>query len=354
VRPEESSTLAIKEMLHHVLTVEDPQGFRDFLLNNMTYSLGRSLGNSIILRSNLVSRQHATLLAVASKKSSCFFRIIDGSAEGRRSTNGILINGKKRFSHILSHGDEILFSKDTKAVYQVISAITNIPKINSSQNQTSESSYPKLNNQSFEETKPFQFSPLQAIPEQDLSAYVHKTINQFIASPELNPQPIIELNLVGKILYLNPAALSQFPNLEEMRINHPLLQELLVQLLPLVNPARKFFIREVSINDKVFEEIIHFMTWNEVIRLHIADVTNQKQAEAIISYQIHHDALTGLPNRKYLHEHLVEVIEKLEDKEKLFAVLFLDIDRFKLITHVTQKPKKVSETAIPSEIAAKP
>jgi len=89
--------------------------------------------------------------------------------------------------------------------------------------------------------------------------------------------------------------------------------------------------REVSINDKVFEEIIHFMTWNEVIRLHIADVTNQKQAEAIISYQIHHDALTGLPNRKYLHEHLVEVIEKLEDKEKLFAVLFLDIDRFKLI-----------------------
>ncbi|MFZ4729340.1 MAG: FHA domain-containing protein, partial [Pseudanabaena sp.] len=183
MRPEESSTLAIKEMLHHVLTVEDPQGFRNFLLNNMTYSLGRSLGNSIILRSNLVSRQHATLLAVASKKSSCFFRIIDGSAEGRRSTNGILINGKKRFSHILSHGDEILFSKDTKAVYQVISAITNIPKINSSQNQTSESSYPKLNNQSFEETKPFRFSPLQAIPEQDLSAHVHKTINQFIASP---------------------------------------------------------------------------------------------------------------------------------------------------------------------------
>jgi PAS domain-containing protein len=122
--------------------------------------------------------------------------------------------------------------------------------------------------------------------------YLHeRTINQFIASPELNPQPIIELNLVGKILYLNPAALSQFPNLEEMRINHPLLQELLVQLLPLVNPARKFFMREVSINDKVFEEIIHFMTWNEVIRLHIADVTNQKQAEAIISYQIHHEGV---------------------------------------------------------------
>jgi diguanylate cyclase (GGDEF)-like protein len=332
VRPEESSTLEIKEMLHHVLTVEDPQGFRNFLLNNMTYSLGRSLGNSIILRSNLVSRQHATLLAVASKKSSCFFRIIDGSVEGKRSTNGILINGKKRFSHILSHGDEILFSKDTKAVYQVITAITNIPKSNSSQNQISKGSYPNLNsNQNFDETEFVQFSPLQSIPDQDLSAHVHRTVNQFISSPELNPQPIIELNLVGKILYLNPAALSQFPKLEEMRIRHPLLQELLMQLVPLVNPVCKFFMREVVINDKVFEEIIHFMPWNEIIRLHISDITKQRQAEAIISYQIHHDALTGLPNRKYLHEHLVEVIEKLEDKGQQFAVLFLDIDRFKLI-----------------------
>jgi diguanylate cyclase (GGDEF)-like protein len=331
VRPEESSTLEIKQMLHHVITVEDPQGFRNFLLNNMNYSLGRGLGNSIILRSNLVSRQHATLLAVASKKSSCFFRIIDGSLEGKRSTNGILINGKKRFSHILSHGDEILFSKDTKAVYQVITAITHIPKSNTSQDQITQSGFLSLNNQSFDETEFFQFSPLQSIPDQDLSAHVHKTINQFISSPELNPLPIIELNLVGKILYLNPAALSQFRNLEEMRINHPLLQDLLMQLIPLVNPVRNFFMREVKINDKVFEEIIHFMPWNEVIRIHISDVTKQQQAEAIIAHQTHQDTLTGLPNRKYLHEHLVEVIENLEDKEQKFAVLFLDIDRFKLI-----------------------
>ncbi|WP_055077072.1 EAL domain-containing protein [Pseudanabaena sp. 'Roaring Creek'] len=331
MRPEESSTLEIKEMLHHVLTVEDPQGFRNFLLHGVTYSLGRSLGNSIVLRSNLVSRQHATLLAVASQKSSCFFRIIDGCIDGRRSTNGILINGKKRFSHILSHGDEILFSKDTKAVYQVITAIANIPKINRSENQLANSSNSIANNQSFSETELFQFSPLQSIADRDLSIHAQETINRFISSPELNPQPIIELNLVGKILYLNPAALYQFPNLEEQRINHPLLQNLLAQLLPVVNPIRKVFIREVVINEKIYEEIIHFMPWNEIVRIHISDITKQRQAEAIISYQIHYDALTGLPNRKYLHEHLVEYIEKLQDKQQKFAVLFLDIDRFKLI-----------------------
>jgi diguanylate cyclase (GGDEF)-like protein len=338
VRPKEPFTLETEELYNHILTVEDPQGVRNFLLHSVTYSLGRGVGNSIILRSNLVSRQHATLLVIAAKKSSCFFRIIDGDLDGKRSTNGILIDGKRRFSHVLSHGDEIIFSKDTRATYQVISAIANIPTINTpksnrSQNNISERINLNTSYQTFGETEIFELSPLQSISDQDLSVYVHEIINQFISSPELNPQPIIELNLMGKILYLNPAALFQFPDLEEMQINHPLLQELLNQIIPLVNPICKFFMREVMINGNIFEEIIHFMPSNEVIRVHICDVTKQRKAEAIISYQIDHDTLTGLPNRKYLYEHLVEVVKNLEDKRQQFAVLFLDIDRFKLINN---------------------
>jgi diguanylate cyclase (GGDEF)-like protein len=322
----------MKDILHHVLTVEDPKGFRNFLLQNMTYSLGRSLDNLIVLRSNLVSRQHATILAVnIPNKNSCLFRIIDGTLEGTRSTNGILINGKKRFSHILSHGDEILFSKDTKAVYQIISSLSPRSKNMASPNHaTNEDSFGE-NKQSLDFIGTIRCSNLLSIADSDLSTHIRDTINQFVSSPELNPQPIIELNLVGKILYLNPAALYQFPEIDDMQLNHPLLQNLLTQLTPLVTPVRNFFTREVEINGKVFEEVIHFMPWNEVVRVHISDITKQKQAEAIISYQIYHDSLTGLPNRKYLHQYLVEFVEKLEDKNQKFAVLFLDIDRFKLI-----------------------
>ena len=314
-------------MPHHVLTVEDPKGFRNFLLQNMTYSIGRSLENLIILRSNLASRQHATLLAVADqKKSSYFFRVIDGSLDGTRSTNGILINGKKRFSHVLSHADEIIFSKDTKMVYRVISSLIKIPKNKiSNDNNLAENSQP-LN--SIEVVKS---SPLISISDTDLSTNVRETINQFISSPELNPYPIIELDLAGKILYLNPVALSQFPDLDDMQIEHPLLQELLMQIMPMVNPIRNLFLRQVEIDGKVFEEVVSFMPWNAVIRIHISDITKQKKSEAIISYQIHYDSLTGLPNRKYLYEYLREILEKLEDEKQKFAVLFLDIDRFKLI-----------------------
>lgn len=349
MEPRESSTLRTRDALHHVLTVEDPKGFRNFLLHNTTYSLGRSLENSIILRSNLVSRQHAVILAIAHpNRSAYFFRVMDGNLEGKRSTNGILINGKKRLSHVLGHGDEILFSKDTRAVYQVISAIASAskPKLDKSANiQTSDQ---RLNSFNF-----VQFSPLQAIAERDLSIYVRETLNQFISSPEINPQPIVEMNLVGKILYLNPAALYQFPDLDDLGLGHPLLQELLSQLIPLVNPVQNVFIREVTINGKNFSEVIHFMPWSEVIRIHIADITKQKQAEAVISYQIHYDALTGLPNRKYLNEYLVKLAKKLDNDAQVdglanrptnsqtnnpsnntidkFAILFLDIDRFKLI-----------------------
>ena len=333
MRLEESSTFAAKEMLHHVLTVEDPNGLRNFLLHNQTYRVGRSLENSIVLRSNLVSRQHATLLAITNaSKSSYFFRIIDGSLNSTRSTNGILINGKRRLSHLLAHGDEILFSKDTKVVYQVISAIANL-----AENKILKNEDLTENNQPLKkaerELEIIHFSPLRSLSDRDLSVHIRETINQFISSPEINPQPIIELNLVGKILYLNPAALYQFPELDQMEINHPLLRQLLMQLISLVNPIRNIFMREVKINGKVFEQVIHFMPWNEVIRIHISDITKQKQAEAIISCQIHYDALTGLPNRKYLHEHLVEVVQKLEGNKQKFAILFLDIDRFKLINY---------------------
>lgn len=330
---------SIQEPLHHVLTIEDPKSFRNFLLHNMTYSLGRGIENSIVLRSNLVSRQHAMLLTIASPQNlSYFFRIIDGNLNGTRSTNGILINGKRRLSHILCQGDEILFSKDTRVVYQVISAIANANKDqmkNKLEHKLKGNLYDGKNliasGQGISEVHSIHFSKLQVIARQDLSVNMRGMVEQFSASPQLNPQPVIDFSLAGKILYLNPASLQQFSDLDTMQLNHPLLQELLNQLRPLITLNNDSFIREVRINDKVFEEIIHFKSWNDVVRVHISDITKQKQSEEIISYQIHFDNLTDLPNRKYLHDHLFEITEKPQGKQQRFAILFLDIDRFKLI-----------------------
>ena len=59
------------------------------------------------------------------------------------------------------------------------------------------------------------------------------------------------------------------------------------------------------------------------------DVTYRKNAEEHLNYLANHDSLTGLPNRNLLHDRLAHIIARR--REGMAAVLFLDLDRFKLI-----------------------
>ena len=64
----------------------------------------------------------------------------------------------------------------------------------------------------------------------------------------------------------------------------------------------------------------------------VRDITQRKQAERQLQDAARHDALTGLPNRTLLLEHLENSIAHARrDPARKFAVLFLDFDRFKLI-----------------------
>lgn len=64
----------------------------------------------------------------------------------------------------------------------------------------------------------------------------------------------------------------------------------------------------------------------------ITDVSELKDAEKQIYHQAFHDSLTNLPNRALFIEHLTMAIKRRKRSENyFFAVIYLDIDRFKLI-----------------------
>ncbi|MDQ2831210.1 MAG: diguanylate cyclase, partial [Chloroflexota bacterium] len=59
------------------------------------------------------------------------------------------------------------------------------------------------------------------------------------------------------------------------------------------------------------------------------DVTARKRVEETLRHQARHDALTDLPNRVLLHERIVATRGDGSDAPRPFALLLLDLDRFK-------------------------
>jgi diguanylate cyclase (GGDEF)-like protein/PAS domain S-box-containing protein len=65
--------------------------------------------------------------------------------------------------------------------------------------------------------------------------------------------------------------------------------------------------------------------------VNIRDITERKHAEDQLAHQALHDGLTGLPNRASLRDRLDSALNRSERRRSTLAVLFLDLDRFKVV-----------------------
>jgi diguanylate cyclase (GGDEF)-like protein len=93
--------------------------------------------------------------------------------------------------------------------------------------------------------------------------------------------------------------------------------------------AESLRLANAELEQRVVERTEALFETNRVLREQIAE---RERAENRLRHAALHDALTGLPNRTFLLSRLGEALERYaRHPERRFAVLFLDLDRFKVV-----------------------
>ncbi|WP_419677409.1 diguanylate cyclase domain-containing protein [Aliarcobacter lanthieri] len=92
-----------------------------------------------------------------------------------------------------------------------------------------------------------------------------------------------------------------------------------------INKFKEVYYETASITPiKNDGEIIGFLA----IKLDVTDYIKEKEKARFLAY---HDSLTHLPNRRYLEIKMDEFIKSSRRENKKFAILFLDLDGFKIV-----------------------
>jgi PAS domain S-box-containing protein len=97
--------------------------------------------------------------------------------------------------------------------------------------------------------------------------------------PKLNPNPIAEVDLEGRVFFLNPAAQELLPNLQEMGKDHPWLADWGSVARMFCDSQTSTYVRDVSIGDNWYQQTMYFVPDIQRIRIYVQDITERKQAE---------------------------------------------------------------------------
>ncbi len=97
--------------------------------------------------------------------------------------------------------------------------------------------------------------------------------------PELNPNPVVELDLSGSIHYLNPTARGLFPDLETRGTAHPWLTGLETVLEDFRQGKDQTVRREVQVDESYYLQTVQFVAQSGRARIYSLDITARKQAE---------------------------------------------------------------------------
>ena len=117
---------------------------------------------------------------------------------------------------------------------------------------------------------------------QDITEHRHleDRIAWMASFPELNPNPVTEVDAAGEVHYVNPAARRLFPDLSETGMRHPWLAGLGAVRERLSAGREPFVTLEVSVGESFFQQTLQYVPASRTYRIYGIDITTRKRAEA--------------------------------------------------------------------------
>ena len=104
-------------------------------------------------------------------------------------------------------------------------------------------------------------------------------ITRLASFPELNPNPIVEVDLAGQIHYVNPGARRVFPDLPERGLDHPWLAGFKSIGGAFQAGQSRSAVREVTVGGRFYQQMVHWVEEGQRVRIYGMDVTERKRAE---------------------------------------------------------------------------
>lgn len=142
---------------------------------------------------------------------------------------------------------------------------------------------------------------------------------------EYEANGILVLDQEGRVLFANPAATDMLGmNAEEM----------MGDLLPVAgeaDQALELIDHDGAPRQAEVSEVATYWDGQPARLVVLHDVTERRHYEVELRHQASHDALTGLPNRSLLGDRLDQAVAYARRHGVRLAVLFVDLDQFKLV-----------------------
>lgn len=97
--------------------------------------------------------------------------------------------------------------------------------------------------------------------------------------PQLNPSPVIEVDLAGHVHYCNPASEKLFPDLRQLETGHPWLADWETVAGALTGDHSSTFEREVRVSGRWYHQAVTFLPETGRIRIYGLEITRRKRVE---------------------------------------------------------------------------